>query len=100
VVRSSAKRREVIGYSLKQLKDAVGETLGADAIKPPRPRSPLKALRERVRSRISARYHSNGGVREGEWKAYRLTYSLPQVGWQSARNHGRKEGLKSARILP
>src|SRR5437763_15570789 len=42
---------ELFGCSLEQLKDAVAETLGADAVKPPRPRSPLEALRDRVRRR-------------------------------------------------
>jgi hypothetical protein len=42
---------EIFGCSLQQLKDAVGETLGADAVKPNRPRSPLEALRDRVRRR-------------------------------------------------
>jgi hypothetical protein len=35
----------------EQLKDAVAETLGADAVKPPRPRRPLEALRDGVRRR-------------------------------------------------
>src|SRR5438045_1874291 len=42
---------EIFGCTLEQLKDAVAETLGADAVKPPRPRSPLEALRDRVRRR-------------------------------------------------
>jgi hypothetical protein len=42
---------EIFGCSLEQLRDAVAETLGADAIKPSRPRSPLELLRERVRRR-------------------------------------------------
>ena len=42
---------EIFGCSLEQLRDAVAATLGADAIKPPRPRSPLELLRERVRRR-------------------------------------------------
>jgi hypothetical protein len=42
---------EIFGCSLEQLKDAVAETLGADAVKPARPRSPLEALRDRVRRR-------------------------------------------------
>jgi len=39
---------ELFGCSLEQLRDAVAETLGADAVKP---RSPLEALRDRVRRR-------------------------------------------------
>ena len=46
-----AKRREIFGCSLEQLKDAVAATLGANAVKPPRARSPLEALRDRVRRR-------------------------------------------------
>jgi hypothetical protein len=42
---------EIFGCSLEQLKDAVAATLGADAVKLPRPRSPLEALRDRVRRR-------------------------------------------------
>jgi len=42
---------EIFGCSLEQLKDAVAETLGANAVKPARPRSPLEALRDRVRRR-------------------------------------------------
>jgi hypothetical protein len=42
---------EIFGCSLEQLRDAVAETLGADAVKPLRPRSALEALRERVRRR-------------------------------------------------
>jgi hypothetical protein len=42
---------EIFGCSLEQLKDAVAATLGADAVKSPRPRSPLEALRDRVRRR-------------------------------------------------
>ena len=42
---------EIFGVSLQQLRDAVAATLGADAVKPPRPRSPLEALRDRVRKR-------------------------------------------------
>jgi hypothetical protein len=42
---------EIFGCSLQQLKDAVAATLGADAVKPNRPRSPLEALRDRVRRR-------------------------------------------------
>jgi len=48
---SRESRREIRGCSLEQLKNAVAETLGADALKPPRPRSPLEALRDRVRRR-------------------------------------------------
>ncbi|MDQ2912184.1 MAG: hypothetical protein M3T56_02905 [Chloroflexota bacterium] len=46
-----AQRREIFGCSLEQLRDAVAATLGSDAVKPPRPRSPLEALRDRVRRR-------------------------------------------------
>ncbi|HEV8469670.1 MAG TPA: hypothetical protein VGR46_08690 [Candidatus Limnocylindria bacterium] len=42
---------EIFGCSLKQLRDAVAERLDADAIKPRRPRSPLEALRDKVRRR-------------------------------------------------
>jgi hypothetical protein len=42
---------ELFGCSLEQLKDAVAATLGADAVKPTRARSPLEALRDRVRRR-------------------------------------------------
>jgi hypothetical protein len=42
---------EIFGCSIEQLRDAVAATLGADATKPPRPKSPLEALRERVRRR-------------------------------------------------
>jgi hypothetical protein len=42
---------EIFGCSLQQLKDAVAATLGADAVKPNRPRSPLETLRDRVRRR-------------------------------------------------
>jgi len=42
---------EIFGVSLQELRDAVAATLGADAVKPARPRSPLEALRERVRKR-------------------------------------------------
>lgn len=42
---------EIFGCSLEQLRDAVAATLGADAVKPVRPRSPLEALRDRVRRR-------------------------------------------------
>ena len=42
---------EIFGCSLEQLKDAVAATLGADAVKPSRARSPLEALRDRVRRR-------------------------------------------------
>jgi hypothetical protein len=41
----------VFGCSLEQLKDAVAATLGADAVKRTRARSPLEALRDRVRRR-------------------------------------------------
>jgi hypothetical protein len=40
---------EIFGCSLEELRDAVAATLGADAAKRARPRSPLEALRERVR---------------------------------------------------
>jgi hypothetical protein len=40
---------EIFGCSLEQLRDAVAATLGAEAVKPPRARSPLEALRDRVR---------------------------------------------------
>ena len=42
---------EIFGCSLEQLRDAVAATLGADAVKRTRPRSPLEALRDRVRRR-------------------------------------------------
>jgi hypothetical protein len=42
---------EIFGCSLEHQKDAVGATLGADAVKPTRPKSPLVALRDRVRRR-------------------------------------------------
>jgi len=42
---------EIFGCSLEQLRDAVVATLGADAVKPRRPRSPLEVLRDRVRRR-------------------------------------------------
>ena len=42
---------EIFGCSLEQLRDAVAATLGAETIKPQRPRSPLEALRDRVRRR-------------------------------------------------
>ncbi len=42
---------EIFGCSPEQLKDAVAATLGAEAVKPTRPRSPLEALRDRVRRR-------------------------------------------------
>ena len=42
---------EIFGCSLEQLKDAVAATLGADAVKPARARSPLEVLRDRVRRR-------------------------------------------------
>jgi hypothetical protein len=42
---------EIFGCSLEQLKDAVTATLGADAVKPTRARSPLEVLRDRVRRR-------------------------------------------------
>jgi hypothetical protein len=42
---------EIFGCSIEQLRDAVAATLGADATKPSRPKSPLEALRERVRRR-------------------------------------------------
>jgi hypothetical protein len=42
---------EIFGCSLEQLRDAVAATLGAEAVKPERPRSPLEALRDRVRRR-------------------------------------------------
>ena len=42
---------EIFGCSIQELRDAVAATLGADAVKPARPRSPLEALRERVRKR-------------------------------------------------
>jgi hypothetical protein len=42
---------EMFGCSLEQLRDAVAATLGPDAVKPARPRSPLEALRDRVRRR-------------------------------------------------
>jgi hypothetical protein len=42
---------EIFGCSLEQLRDSVAATLGADAVKPPRPKSPLEALRDKVRRR-------------------------------------------------
>ena len=42
---------EIFGCSLEQLRDAVAATLGADGAKTARPRSPLEALRDRVRRR-------------------------------------------------
>ena len=42
---------ELFGCSLQELRDAVAATLGADATKRKAPRSPLEALRERVRGR-------------------------------------------------
>ena len=42
---------EIFGCSLEQLKDAVAATLGADAVKTTRARSPLEALSDRVRRR-------------------------------------------------
>jgi hypothetical protein len=54
---------EICGCSMEQLKDAVAATLGADGVKPPRARSPVEALRDRVRRRghpISGRYHQSG----------------------------------------
>jgi hypothetical protein len=42
---------EIFGCSIQELRDAVAATLGADAVKPPRPKSPLEALRDRVRRR-------------------------------------------------
>jgi hypothetical protein len=42
---------EIFGCSLEQLREAVAATLGAEALKPARPRSPLEALRDRVRRR-------------------------------------------------
>ena len=42
---------EIFGCSLEQLRDAVVATLGADAVKPRRPKSPLEALRDKVRRR-------------------------------------------------
>ena len=47
----SVENLRLCGCSLEQLKDAVAETLGADAVKPTRARSPLEALRDRVRRR-------------------------------------------------
>jgi hypothetical protein len=42
---------EIFGCSLEQLRDSVAATLGADAVKPPRPKSPLETLRDKVRRR-------------------------------------------------
>ena len=42
---------EIFGCSLEQLRDAVAATLGADAVRRARPRSPLEALRDRVKRR-------------------------------------------------
>jgi hypothetical protein len=42
---------EILGCSLEELRDAVAATLGADVSKAVPPRSPLEALRERVRHR-------------------------------------------------
>lgn len=42
---------EIFGCTLERLRDAVAASLGADAVRPPRPRSPLEALRDRVRRR-------------------------------------------------
>jgi len=42
---------EIFGCSLEQLRDVVAATLGGEAVKPPRPQSPLEALRDRVRRR-------------------------------------------------
>jgi hypothetical protein len=42
---------EIFGCSLEELRDAVAATLGSAAAKPLRPRSPLEALRDRVRRR-------------------------------------------------
>ena len=42
---------EIFGCSIQELRDAVAATLGADAVKPARPRSPLEALRDRVKRR-------------------------------------------------
>jgi hypothetical protein len=42
---------EIFGVSLQQLRDAVAATLGGDAVRPARPKSPLEALRDRVRKR-------------------------------------------------
>jgi len=42
---------EIFGCSLEQLRDSVAATLGADAVKPQRPKSPLEALRDKVRRR-------------------------------------------------
>jgi hypothetical protein len=42
---------EIFGCSIEELRDAVAATLGADAVKPARPRSPLETLRDRVRRR-------------------------------------------------
>jgi len=77
---------EIFGCSLEQLRDAVAATLGADAVKPTRARRPLEALRDPVRrrGRISARYHSNGGVRPGDWSDRGTLLFLLQAGWHSA----------------
>lgn len=42
---------EIFGCALEELRDAVAATIGGDAVKPRRPRSPLEALRDRVRRR-------------------------------------------------
>ncbi len=42
---------EIFGCSIQELRDAVAATLGADAVKPARARSPLEALRDRVKRR-------------------------------------------------
>src|SRR2546425_8338693 len=42
---------EIFGCSIEQLRDAVAQTLGAAAVKPQRTRSPLEALRDKVRRR-------------------------------------------------
>ena len=40
---------EIFGCSLERLREAVASTLGADAVRPERQRSPLERLRDRVR---------------------------------------------------
>ena len=87
---------EIFGCSLEQLKDAVAETLGADAVKPPRPRSPLEALRDRVPPSRTPRFPlgitPTGEYGRGTVDTHALTYSLPQVGWFSASQTWKKGG--------
>ena len=49
------------------MKDALAATLGAEAVKPAARWKLCASAYAAAGTQISARYHSNGGVREGDW---------------------------------